>query len=81
VPWQDLFNSAIRIAEEGFEVTELLYSKLLVSREEETCPELKFSRNPNFGLKPPLRLRQSMLPPESLLDQVISSNDPAWDKR
>ncbi|KAG0763295.1 hypothetical protein G6F57_006456 [Rhizopus arrhizus] len=32
VPWQDLFNSAIRIAEEGFEVTELLYSKLLKSK-------------------------------------------------
>ncbi|RCI02959.1 hypothetical protein CU098_010091 [Rhizopus stolonifer] len=33
VPWEDLFTSAIRVAEEGFEVTDLLYSKLLSSKE------------------------------------------------
>lgn len=31
MPWEDLFTSAIRVAEDGFEVTELLYSKLVVS--------------------------------------------------
>jgi gamma-glutamyltranspeptidase len=31
VPWADLFTSAIRVAEEGFQVTDLLYSKLVVN--------------------------------------------------
>lgn len=30
VPWENLFESAIKVAEGGFEVTELLYSKLVV---------------------------------------------------
>lgn len=28
VPWEDLFQAAIRVADEGFEVTDLLYDKL-----------------------------------------------------
>ncbi|KAL9557986.1 hypothetical protein MBANPS3_001133 [Mucor bainieri] len=32
VPWEDLFESAIQVAEGGFEVTELLYSKLVKSK-------------------------------------------------
>ncbi|KAI8979758.1 gamma-glutamyltranspeptidase [Mycotypha africana] len=32
LPWKDLFDSAIRIAEDGFEVTEHLYSKLKKSK-------------------------------------------------
>lgn len=30
LPWEDLFTSAIKVAEGGFEVTDLLYSKLVV---------------------------------------------------
>jgi hypothetical protein len=32
VPWEDLFTAAIRVAEDGFLVTDLLYSKLVVRR-------------------------------------------------
>ncbi|KAI9264485.1 gamma-glutamyltransferase [Sporodiniella umbellata] len=32
IPWADLFSSAIRVAEEGFKVTDLLYGKLLSSK-------------------------------------------------
>jgi gamma-glutamyltranspeptidase/glutathione hydrolase/leukotriene-C4 hydrolase len=32
LPWEDLFSSAIRVAEGGFEVTDLLYSKLVVKK-------------------------------------------------
>lgn len=85
VPWEDLFTSAIRVAEGGFEVTDLLYSKLVVSSQLRRVYRVNYSlmikfcsfiRNLKLGLKNHLNFQKFMHLQEQLLALVTGSRDP-----
>jgi gamma-glutamyltranspeptidase len=76
VPWEDLFTSAIRVAENGFRVTDLLYSKLVVNTGMIDYTESDthiYYRNQSYGLRHRLSSQEYMPLQVSLLNQVIKS--------